>query len=128
MLPITTFYAGLLGLLMLTLALLVVRQRGAQKISLGEGDPNGPLQRAVRAHANAAEYVPIVLILIAVNEASGTPGWVLHILGIAFLIARVSHALALGAGIQLDLRRQIGAGLTFTTLLVAAVLAVVNGL
>ena len=60
---ITLFYAGLNGLIALGLAFLVVRLR--QKTGTGIGTGTSPaLERAIRAHGNFVEYVPLILILL----------------------------------------------------------------
>ena len=70
-LTITALYTGLFILLLLALAANVVRNRLSGHVSLGDGG-NPSLQKAVRAHGNATEYVPIVLIGLAVLENLGT--------------------------------------------------------
>jgi uncharacterized membrane protein YecN with MAPEG domain len=50
------------------------------------------LERAIRVHSNFAEYVPFSLLLIYLLEnATRTAVWS-HILCIALVIGRVSHA------------------------------------
>ena len=49
------------------------------------------LQRAVRAHGNAVEYVPIALILLGLAEGMGMPGWLLHLAGLALTVGRGLH-------------------------------------
>ena len=90
LLPITAFYGALLGFLMLYLAFDVVKSRQRHKSGLGH--QHNDILVAGRIHANAAEYIPIVLILIALAELNGAPSGLLHIFGAAFLFARVIHA------------------------------------
>ena len=55
---------GVLVILYFALALNVSRMRGQTKTGIGTGDdPSGPLNKAVRAHGNAAEYIPIFVAL-----------------------------------------------------------------
>ncbi len=91
---IVALYAGLLGLLYMLLAANVIRIRRADSVSLGDGG-NPLLERRIRAHGNFAEYTPIALVLIALAEAGGGPSWLIHGLGIALVIGRVMHAVAL---------------------------------
>ena len=57
--------AGLLGLLVFGLGLMVSLNRGRTKTNFGyQADPTDPLYKAVRAHANAAEYAPMMALLI----------------------------------------------------------------
>lgn len=89
-LPISAFYTSLLALLMLVLAYQVVKQRLRHKSGLGH--QNDDLMVAGRAHANAAEYIPITLLLMVIAELNGANPTVLHISGVAFLVSRVIHA------------------------------------
>lgn len=88
----TALYAGALALWLLFLAFQVIRQRRAAKVSLGDGG-DAALARCIRAHGNAAETVPIALILLGLAEGMGTPAWVLHALGATLLAGRVLHGL-----------------------------------
>lgn len=91
---ITALYAGLSGLLLLALAMLVVARRRSAKIGLGVRDDR-ELERRVRAHGNAVEYVPIALLLLLVAELSGLGSSWLHAAGIALVGSRVAHAFGL---------------------------------
>ncbi|HEY6334565.1 MAG TPA: MAPEG family protein [Alphaproteobacteria bacterium] len=125
-LSITTFYAGLNGLILLILAFRVGRARARTKILIGTGG-DAELERAIRAHANAAEYVPIVLILIGALELSGASHLLLHGLGIALTLGRVLHGWGLSHASGLSLGRQAGAMLTGIARAVASVAAIVAG-
>ena len=48
--------------------------------------------RRIRVHANFGEYVPFILILMGLAESVKSPHLVLHIMGIALVFARLSHA------------------------------------
>jgi len=103
-LPITGLYAGLLALWLMLLAYEVVRRRKRHSVSLGAGGVP-ELERAIRAHGNAAETVPIALILLGLAEGMGTPGWVLHLAGLGLLAGRVMHGLHfVAAGGKMPLR------------------------
>ncbi len=56
---------------------------------MGDG-ANPDLARRIRIHANAVEYIPIALILLALAEAAGTPAWSVHAAGATLIIARAS--------------------------------------
>ena len=58
MLGIVPFYASLLAALYFFLSLRVIRMRRRERIALGDGE-NARLERAIRVHANFAEYVPL---------------------------------------------------------------------
>lgn len=123
---ITVFYAGLLGLWFLVLSLRVVQGR-ANGPSLGDGGDNG-MQRRIRAHANFAEYVPLVLLLMGLLEAGGIRGWLMHVFGIALLVGRLLHGYALAYTQHFKFGRMIGTLLTFIVLAAAALLSIWRGL
>lgn len=91
-LPITALYASLLAFLLLYLAFMVVDKRRRLKMGLGHQHADPYLLLTGRNHANAAEYIPIYLILLAVAELNGASHWVLHVSGAVFFIARLAHA------------------------------------
>jgi uncharacterized membrane protein YecN with MAPEG domain len=122
---ITAFYAGLLALWFLVLSVRVV-QRRRRGITLGDGGDPGML-RLMRGHANFAEYVPLILLLMALLEFGRTSIYVLHALGIALLLGRLLHGYALSFTEHFKFGRFWGAALTFLALLVSAVLCVVQG-
>ena len=90
-LSVTALYAGLLGLLVVALALRVALRRMRGRIAMGDGG-DVTMQRAIRGHANAVETIPLGLILIAVSEASGAPDWGLHLIGLMLTLGRALHA------------------------------------
>ena len=62
-LAVTALYAGLLGLLFFALSINVIGKRRSEHVALGhDGKPR--LERAIRAHANFAEYAPFVLLMM----------------------------------------------------------------
>lgn len=90
-LDITPIYAALLALLFIFLSLRTIRLRRRHRIALGDGD-NPELRRAMRAHANFAEYVPFALLLVFFAERDGAHPAVVHALGLALLAGRLLHA------------------------------------
>ena len=85
---ITALYAGLLAVLLFVLSIRVIGLRGNPAFSFiarGKGDDE-LLQRAIRAHGNFTEYVPMMLILLAFLELSDASELKLHLLGGGFLI------------------------------------------
>lgn len=100
------------------LALRVSQRRMSAKVMIGDGG-SGPLQAAVRAHANFVEYAPFVLILIAgVELAGGSATW-LWIAGVVFVVGRIAHGLGMDRAAPNPLR----AGGIVSTWLVLAGLA-----
>lgn len=91
-LPVTAVFAGLLALWLVFLQAQVIRFRWRRRVSLGDGGHEDGV-RLIRAHGNAAETIPIFLILIGLSEGIGAPGWVVAVLGATFLTGRVLHGL-----------------------------------
>jgi len=116
---ITGGYAALLALLYLALSGLVIRQRLRHGVPIGLGEAEG-LLRASRAHGNFAEYVPFALVLILLLEQGGAALWLLHGLGVALLLGRLSHAWGISRLPERLLFRQLGMLMTFGVLGVAA--------
>ena len=89
-LPVTAVFAGLLALWLIVLQFKVVGFRRGKRVSLGDaGDEMG--ERLIRGHANAAENIPIFLILLGLAEGLGTPGWIVAALGTLFTVGRLMH-------------------------------------
>jgi len=88
---VSSIYAGMLALLIVWLSLNVIKLRRANKVKLGDGGVP-LLQYAIRAHANATEYIPITLILLIILELNGANRVFVHFGGIAIAIGRVLHA------------------------------------
>ena len=86
---------GVLVILYFALALNVSRMRGATKTGVGSGDdPSGPLNKAVRAHGNAAEYIPIFVALFLYLLLSGTGGW-LEWVAVIITVCRILQAMGM---------------------------------
>jgi len=118
-------YAALCGLLFLFLSARVVQGRVAFKIDIGDGS-NPEMQRRIRVHANFAEYVPLVLILVYAVQQTGFSGWIVHALGITLIAARLFHAAGLGRTTGVSQGRFIGASASFAVLFVASALALLG--
>lgn len=111
----TILYAALLTLLYLTLCIRVIRLRGKLRIGIGDGG-NREMARAIRVHANFAEYTPLALLLLVLVEGQGPPVALLHVLGIGLLAGRMVHAFGLSQRKE-DFRfRVAGMVLTFSVL------------
>lgn len=119
-------YAALLALLFAALVLRVVRARRAGGVALGVAGPPG-LERAVRAHANFAEHVPLALLLLAMAELRGAAPWALHPLCLLLLAGRLAHARGIAREPE-DFRfRVAGVGATLTVLVAGALLLLLGG-
>ncbi len=115
----TTIYACISAGLLVFLAFQVINQRREHKVALGDGDIE-TLRRARSAHANAAEYLPILLILLFLLEHNSTSQSLVHVCGLAMLSGRIVHAHAiLKSNFKL---RVLGMQITFGTLAVLILL------
>ncbi|MFN3511710.1 MAG: MAPEG family protein [Phenylobacterium sp.] len=105
-------WTGLHLILLLTLSLLVVRQRRRHKVALGdEGIPE--LAQAIRAFGNATEYVPAALIGLAVLAVVEASPIVIHIAGLLLFAGRVLHAVGLSRSGGATIPRALGIVLTW---------------
>ncbi|MFO1314085.1 MAG: MAPEG family protein [Burkholderiales bacterium] len=118
--PITALYAGLCGLVLLALAARVIRLRWSLRVGTGDGGDRA-LNRAIRVHGNAAEYVPIALVLLLVAEIDRASPALLHACGGVLVAARLLHAIGLSRTTGVSWQRMAG---TTGTAAVIAVLAV----
>ena len=119
---ITSAYLGILALLYLVLGLQVSRLRRGHRVLFGDGD-NIKLRSAIRAHANFAEYVPIIVLMVAMLEMSGMPALRVHLLMGALLVARLLHPLGMYVGprtLQFQICRVGGILLTLLVMIAAA--------
>jgi uncharacterized membrane protein YecN with MAPEG domain len=116
---IAAFYAGLIGLMLLVLAIPVSRLRHSLKVGLGDGG-NVRLTRAIRAHANTVEWALPTLLLLLLAELNRAPSLALHACGIALVVGRVLHAVGLSSTGGSSFGRFVGTSLTWAALLVLA--------
>ena len=87
--------SAVLVILYFLLALNVSLTRRRTRTGIGGGDdPAGPMNKAVRAHGNAAEYVPIFVALFLYFLLSGAGGWIEWV-AIIVTASRVLHALGM---------------------------------
>ena len=117
---ITAIYTALLGLMMVVLSLLVVRQRFRQRVSLMDGG-KPVVRQAMRIHGNFSEYVPLALALIALVELGGAVVWLVHVLGGGLLAGRLLHATGLKATRGPTLGRMSGMLLTYSVFAISSV-------
>jgi uncharacterized protein len=120
------FYAGLNGLIALVLSVLVVRQRQLTRTEIGTGG-NPVLERAIRAHGNFVEYVPLILLLLLLLALSGAGILRLHVLGATLTVARVLHAWGLSRSAGASFGRLAGVTLTWLVLAAALVFCIYVG-
>jgi len=124
MYPITTITTSLLALIYLFLSVKVIGLRKFHKISIGAKE-NQLLERAMRAHGNFAEYVPLSILLIACSEVNRANTIFLAILAGMVVSGRLTHAYAFLYHKQHFTPRTIGMILTFLAIIILAFLNLV---
>lgn len=117
---IVFLYAGLMALLYITLSVRTLRMRRRLRIAIGDAG-NETMTRAIRAHSNCAEYVPLSLLMLYFVEAAGTPALFVHALGLCVLIGRICHAFGVSQVKENYAFRTAGMTLTLTPIGIAAV-------
>jgi uncharacterized membrane protein YecN with MAPEG domain len=103
------------------LAIRVIAMRRSARVAVGDGG-DAELRRRMRVQANFAEYVPFALLLLALAEGLGSPGWMIHALGLALLAGRLSHAWGMSQPREVFGFRVGGMVATFSVILLAALL------
>lgn len=93
-LPVTLANACILSLIYLALVVRVGQGRFLHKVALGDGGNPDMLVR-MRTHANFAEYVPLILILMGLIETSNGNLLILTAMGVLLVIFRILHALGM---------------------------------
>jgi len=117
--PVTLATACVLSLVYLILVLRVSQGRLRYRVSMGDNGNQDMLCR-VRTHANFAEYVPLILILMGLLEASNAQPIILTVIGALLVIFRISHAIGMPRRAP-NVFRAVGAGGTFVLMGVLAV-------
>ncbi len=116
---ILPLYAALLGILFFYLSVRTIGLR--RKLQIGIGASDSPeMLRAMRVHANFAEYAPLVLLLIFLVEQQGAPALLVHALALCLLLGRAIHAWGVSQVKERFVFRVTGMAMTFTAMLTAS--------
>lgn len=97
--PIYSAAAG--AILIILQALLMIAAgayRGKSGISLGTGD-DPVMERKVRRHGNLAENAGLFVAVLALAEMTVVPNIVVQYIAVAFIVARIFHAVALSSAV-----------------------------
>lgn len=122
---LTGFYAGILALVFVSLSFNVILRRVKGKTLFGDGG-DATMTRAVRAHGNFAEYVPLVLLMLFLYEYGGGSRYLIHGLGITLIIGRALHVFGL---MKANIYGRVGGTvLTQLLLVMLAVMLMVKGI
>lgn len=123
----TATYTALLSLLFIYLSIRTLILRRNAKIPVGVGK-SPELLRAIRAHGNFAEYVPLTLFALYLVEQTGINTYFIHALGMILLTGRLAHAYGI-SHIDEDFKYRIfGMACTFTTLATSALILLYRSL
>lgn len=126
---ISLIYAGVMGLFYVALTVNVIKLRRTKLVGIGHGDnPECPLFRAVRIHANFAEFVPLILLLMTLDEVTGRHPFVIHAMGALLFLGRVGHYLGITKTHKGSTERVAGMMMTFAALIILSGLLLVKGL
>ncbi len=113
---LTGLYAALCALLVFALSLRIALLRKRLRIGIGDGGDAG-LSRAIRAQANAIEYVPLLLVMLPTADNNGARAAFVHACGTSLLAARLLHAVGLSGSAGVSFGRFWGILLTWAVLL-----------
>jgi uncharacterized protein len=111
-------WVGLHLFLLLTLSVLVTRQRRRHAVPLGDGGVPD-LAQAIRAFGNATEYAPVGLVGLVTLSVAGAPALAVHIVGATLFVGRVLHAFGLSRSGGLSFGRAAGMLLTWLAWVIA---------
>ena len=120
----SAFYAGVLVIMAVALALNTAFRRMETKNALG-GDDDTLVKRS-RAFGNLVEHAPLMIILLILMEYGGSE-FLVHIFGIVFILSRVAHAYGLIAeeGMGPDnMPRMIGALGSWSIMILASLVCI----
>ncbi len=123
MLLTTAVFASILALMFIKLSFNVIGFRRKNKVSLGAGGVD-ELERAIRAHGNFSEYVPLGLFLIGALELNGAPWGLVAVLGALLVAGRYFHAKGINEPPPNFTQRVRGMKLTFAALALSAIVNV----
>ncbi|MEM6159018.1 MAPEG family protein [Erwinia sp. P6884] len=87
---VSAFYVVLGALFLIKFSFDVIRLRRLYHVSSGDGG-FFELQTAIRIHGNAAEYIPVAVLMLVMMELNGAEIWMLHLVGLFFFLGRALH-------------------------------------
>ena len=118
-------YAAILVLIFVFLSARVIQMRASAKIGIGTG--NDPaMERRIRVHGNFSEYVPLALLLLTFMEMLHLSRYLIHVLCIVLIVARIVHAIGV-TPVQENFPMRVGSVLaTFAVLVIASLALLIH--
>lgn len=116
MLTVSPIFVVICAAMFVAMGFHIAQYRRKNKFDLGDcGDAH--LLQMIRAHGNAAEYMPMGLLLLVVLDLMDAPTNTVAMFGVVFVLGRAIHAAALLPQRQNYRRRFIGMILTFFSMI-----------
>ena len=119
LLTIVPVFSAFFAVMFVLLSINVIRARRKHKVGIGTGR-NKSVERAMRVHANFAEYVPFALLLVALLELNKSNSLLLMGLCSVLLVGRLVHAYGVSMENERFAFRVSGMMMTFAVILIAA--------
>jgi len=118
-------YAAILVLIFVFLSARVIQMCASAKIGIGTG--NDPaMERRIRVHGNFSEYVPVALLLLTFMEMLHLSRYLIHVLCIVLIVARIVHAIGV-TPVNENFPMRVGSVLaTFAVLVIAALALLIH--
>ena len=120
LLTIVPVFSAFFAVMFVLLSINVIRARRKHKVGIGTGR-NKSVERAMRVHANFAEYVPFALLLIALLELNKANSALLIGLCSVLLVGRLVHAYGVSMENERFAYRVCGMLMTFAVILISGV-------
>lgn len=114
-------YVALIVLMGVVLTYLVINQRRAKLIGIGDGGDK-TAARLIRVHGNFCENAPFALAILVMLPFVGAGLWAVHAVGALFLAGRLAHAVGLGRSGGTSPGRIVGMLTTHAALIIGALL------
>jgi uncharacterized membrane protein YecN with MAPEG domain len=123
---VLALYVGLNALIFVALTANVGAHRTSKRVMQPGDMGDAGLTRAVRAHANFAEYVPLALLILAALALTGTAALPIHALGATLTFARVLHGFGMMRDTHPNALRLTGSVLTVLVILFGGALCLLR--
>lgn len=115
-LTITSWVAVYFGFFYVLGAIYVIRRRVQFLVAIGDGG-QALLQKAIRAHGNLVEYVPMAIILLILCELKSANYDVIRVAALLLCIGRMVHFYGVSRPKEKLIFRQTGMFMTFGSLI-----------